>query len=1020
MTHGGLSGGTSRIRRAAVVLGLAFACAVAVSAAHADLVVVAGGEGRIVDATPQRVLIVTHDGGLRVEDVATAVLTDVPLPAGQHMEGAARLIEGGALFVTSSTDVTAAQLNEWRDGKLTSLGPINSTESIAVAGDYAIWNDGSSLYRLEVPSGTTTLVSTAAGNTDNDVAPNGDVVYWQVSDYTVHRWRNGIDSLISHASPLWATYPRTDGTTILYGEQTPCCTGQVAFSNGATETVLEDSYRSCLWSSTGSDYALNGGWIAYTRAPGNAYATEVWVRSPAGALARASPAESGQPPQHCLPFPLPPPRIFGVNPTGQTLYWGNFAPSSLSLGAPGVTVPFLLSLPAGYDIPGGGEGRVLWADGNWYLRLGDTNLLTWKLARVGTDTAIVTRPARLTTAMDATFVFASSAQAATYDCVLDGAAAAACSSAKSYTGLADGAHTLSVTSTDTSSGERDPTPALSTWVVDTTAPSSSRLTSPADGAAVATSLPTLLWEPASDAVSGVDGYDVRIDGSIVGSTSAADRRFTPVPGLAEGSHSWSVVARDVAGNTSESATAMFTVDTTAPAAFAATGPADGAVTRTARPTLSWTASSDAGSGLAGYTVSIDGAPVTTLPAGVTSFTLATELVDGTHVWQVTSRDAAGNASTTATRSLVVDTAAPFPVALAAPADGAVSRSATPTLNWAASSDAGTGLAGYTVSIDRAAVAALGPDASSFKPLSDLADGAHSWQVSARDNAGNSTASPVGTFTVDTRPPTPTLAIDSSPALTGDEVRFTAGTTEAPVYTIVDYAWDLDGDGTYETDTGASPTTAKTYKAPGAVSVGVRITNSKGRSNATTASLQVTAAPPPGNAGISINAAAVYATTTHVTLDVVWPRYATEIMISNDGGFARATTLPVSALVAWTLASSGAERLPKTVYARFLGPSIADATYQDDIILDQTPPNITTATVTAARRVGHRTTYLLRIRASDRTSGVRWLQLAGNRARPQTRIHYASVRQITTTAAPRWARAIDRAGNTSRWKQLVRH
>ncbi|HUA75225.1 MAG TPA: N,N-dimethylformamidase beta subunit family domain-containing protein [Solirubrobacteraceae bacterium] len=57
-------------------------------------------------------------------------------------------------------------------------------------------------------------------------------------------------------------------------------------------------------------------------------------------------------------------------------------------------------------------------------------------------------------------------------------------------------------------------------------------------------------------------------------------------------------------------------------------------------------------------------------------------------------------------------------------------------------------------------------------------------------------------------------------------------------TIVDYKWDLNGDGTYETDTGSTPTINKTFSTPGTATVGVQVTDSKGATATTTLSVQV--------------------------------------------------------------------------------------------------------------------------------------------------------------------------------------
>src|SRR5207248_1558991 len=73
------------------------------------------------------------------------------------------------------------------------------------------------------------------------------------------------------------------------------------------------------------------------------------------------------------------------------------------------------------------------------------------------------------------FSFSSEA-GASFQCALDGAAFAACSSPKSYTAVVDGAHTFQVKATDTAGNTG--TAASYTWTVDTVAPSASITASP--------------------------------------------------------------------------------------------------------------------------------------------------------------------------------------------------------------------------------------------------------------------------------------------------------------------------------------------------------------------------------------------------------------------------------------------------------------------------------------------------------------------------------------------------------------
>ena len=129
-----------------------------------------------------------------------------------------------------------------------------------------------------------------------------------------------------------------------------------------------------------------------------------------------------------------------------------------------------------------------------------------------------------------------------------------------------------------------------------------------------------------------------------------------------------------------------------------------------------------------------------------------------------------------------------------------------------------------------------------------------------------------------------------------------------------------------------------------------------------------------------------------------------------------------------LQSAGPERLPKTVYVRFAGPGgISPITFTDDIILDQTPPvlsgasltgaSASRATATAAARTLRRFTLLLRAR--DNVSGVGKLQLATTSTRHPGKLQkYTSKLTFRATSPPRYVRVRDRAGNFSKWRQIT--
>jgi subtilisin-like proprotein convertase family protein len=82
----------------------------------------------------------------------------------------------------------------------------------------------------------------------------------------------------------------------------------------------------------------------------------------------------------------------------------------------------------------------------------------------------------------------------------------------------------------------------------------------------------------------------------------------------------------------------------------------------------------------------------------------------------------------------------------------------------------------------------------------------------------------------------------NPALPGDTVQFDASGSHDPVGTINHYEWDLDGDGTFETDTGTSPFASHLYAARGAYPVSVRVTDDGAKQNVYTRSVHVSNPP----------------------------------------------------------------------------------------------------------------------------------------------------------------------------------
>ena len=240
-------------------------------------------------------------------------------------------------------------------------------------------------------------------------------------------------------------------------------------------------------------------------------------------------------------------------------------------------------------------------------------------------------------------------------------------------------------------------------------------------------------------------------------------------------------------------------------------------------------------------------------------------------------------------------------------------------------------------------------------------------------------------------------------------------------TIVGYAWDVDGDGTFDTST-TSPALRTTYAARGVFHPRVRVTNAHGLTSTATTTVDVRLASPPGATGVSINGGAQYTNDPDVRVTVRWPALASHLAVSNDGGFSPNKVLAVAPEIAWRLDSSGPERLPKTIYVRFAGGRSGAETYQDDIILDQTPPRVLSATVAApaAASAAAARKLRLRLRARDNVSGVARMQITQNRRKPGKVLRYRS--RATLRGKPGravYVRVKDRAGNWSRWRRARR-
>lgn len=121
-------------------------------------------------------------------------------------------------------------------------------------------------------------------------------------------------------------------------------------------------------------------------------------------------------------------------------------------------------------------------------------------------------------------------------------------------------------------------------------------------------------------------------------------------------------------------------------------------------------------------------------------------------------------------------------------------------------------------------------------------GIHGVRVRVTDDTGATDVKRVE-VAVANRAPTARLSVPATP-IPGQQVTLDASASSDPDGTIVRHEWDLDGNGTYEVDSGPGSVTARSFTASGSYPVGVRITDDSGATAATSATVSVDAPPLP--------------------------------------------------------------------------------------------------------------------------------------------------------------------------------
>ncbi len=137
------------------------------------------------------------------------------------------------------------------------------------------------------------------------------------------------------------------------------------------------------------------------------------------------------------------------------------------------------------------------------------------------------------------------------------------------------------------------------------------------------------------------------------------------------------------------------------------------------------------------------------------------------------------------------------------------------------------------------------------------------------------------------PPVARLTASPNPSQTGQTVTFGGSTSTDVNGTIAKYEWDLDGDGSFETDTLATATASRSYTSPGTFSVKLRVTDNEGATGETTRSLRVNPAPDPPVVGPPVVPPALVAPTPAGIPSPLPPSFAASkrtITVGKSGRF----------------------------------------------------------------------------------------------------------------------------------------
>lgn len=255
----------------------------------------------------------------------------------------------------------------------------------------------------------------------------------------------------------------------------------------------------------------------------------------------------------------------------------------------------------------------------------------------------------------------------------------------------------------------------------------------------------------------------------------------PLASLSYGDTTTTLVPRDLLADHQRPATSLVS------------GPADSSWTNASPIAFSWTATDNlTPAGSMRYAYRLDGGIYSAI-TGATSVSYPS-LTDGEHRFEVYAVDEAANAdSIPDMRTFTVDRTLPVAAFAAAPAEGETLGVSTVLFTFGGTDNlVPAPQLTFAYSLDGAAYSAYSSVAT--RTLSGLADGEHHLSLRVRDLAGNTSATVIRSFRVEST--APALAFLSGPAAdehvpgTAQRFSWTATSTSTPVGALL-YRWALD-------------------------------------------------------------------------------------------------------------------------------------------------------------------------------------------------------------------------------------